>query len=143
MRRIFLHIFLVSMVFCVSTVSRAQTVEWTGTPQNYEKFNERLLNHYTENELLEIKNSSPGKFSLISYYYLATYTLEITDSSNIYQPLFYPEKFDISNYENQRKLDEAVVIEFDKYGLKLTIFPYNQLEMLTPLQEFLKNELEN
>lgn len=127
----------------ILSLANAQTVEWISTPENYEKFDSKLLTHYTENELLEIKNSSPTKFELISYYYLETYTLEITDSSNVYQSLFYPEKFDISKYESQRKLDEAVVIEFDKYGLRLTIFPYNQLEMLTPLQEFLKNELEN
>lgn len=107
------------------------------------KYDSKLLLHYSIDELNDIRLNYSDEFIKIEYYHLSSYQIIITDELNPYQSQFNLEIFDISKYENQRKLDVPVELNFDKYGLKLIITPYLELQYLLPHQEFMINYLQN
>ncbi|MFZ5552671.1 MAG: hypothetical protein ACOZCO_06120 [Bacteroidota bacterium] len=95
-------------------------------------FDKRLLNHYTEQELLDIKASDPQKFTSIEYYYTQSYQL-IPVSCVDCVPADLTT-FDVSKYEDLRKKSERFDHTFEKYGFRLVLLSRDELLFKTPYQ---------
>jgi hypothetical protein len=98
-------------------------------------FDPRMLNHYSEIELMDLQTNYPLDYNIFTYYLTQSYSLEITSCEGC-NPVD-PSTFDISKYEYLRKKDETVIYNDNKHGFILTIYAIQSLEYLTPQQEFM------
>ena len=97
-------------------------------------FDVRLLNHYTEEELIDMRANNLQKYKVVEYYYTQSYIFEkvvctecvSTDAST----------FDISRYEELRQKSVRVEHVFTKYGFKITLLSRDELLLKTPYQIF-------
>lgn len=94
-------------------------------------YDARLLNHYSEEELSLMKTETPDKYTAVVYYYTQSYTIESLECFDC-APLD-KSTFDISKYENLRKINEIAVFKNFKQGFTLYLTPINQLEYKLPI----------
>jgi hypothetical protein len=99
------------------------------------EFDPRVLNHYSIEELNDLKTNYPLDYAIFTYYLTKSYSLEITSCDGC--TLIDPSTFDISKYEYLRKKDETVIYHANKLGFVLTVYSIQSLEYLTPQQEFM------
>ena len=94
------------------------------------KFDLRLLNHYSETDLIDLEKNHAKKYTIIYKYYTASYLFEKTECAECVET--NPETFDVSVYEPFRKKNERVTIVQEKYGFKLTLFAIDELDYTMP-----------
>ena len=96
-----------------------------------QKWDARLLNHYSPEELNNLKQTSPDKYAFIeSYYTRSYYFLYSSDTANLTKTFLDPSQFDVSKYETRRQENETETIHFSKYGVTLVLLPKKQLNAI-------------
>ena len=106
----------------------AQTITQNNVDNEFiHHFDQRLLHHFTHQELIDLENDSEEKLNAVEYYYLNSYSLEIMEDC-IACPGIDVNNFDITLYEHYRKKDETAVYRDNKNGFILYLVPLNDLE---------------
>lgn len=121
-------IFLTGTLCCILSISFAQTTPIDGAETSYDQ---RLLNHYSVDELNDLQANNTEKFTTIHYYYTQSYIIEKTECFECGETDF--TKFDIVPFERFRKKSERFTREFDKYGFRLTLLSIEELEYKLPI----------
>lgn len=127
LRAILLIFILLNGASCFAQVPAASSGQ---TPEY--SFDKRLLLHYSEEELLEMKNSNYQKYLVVEYYYTQSYIIELFSCTDC-APLDV-STFDISKMEEMRKKSERVEFTYNKYGYKLILLSRDELLYKTPYQ---------
>lgn len=96
--------------------------------QNYDN---RLLNHYSEDELNDLKTNNIEKYNTIHYYYTQSYSIETYSCEECLQ--IDLSTFDISKYEYFRKQSEVAVFDNTKYGIRISLVPIDLLLYKLPI----------
>lgn len=97
-------------------------------------YDSRILIHYTKEELEDFAANNPEKLAVLSYYFTASFILEAEACTDCLP--FDPSQFDISKFEHLRQKSVRVEIDQAKYGIKIILLAADELEYLTPLQNF-------
>lgn len=97
---------------------------------NTNKFDLRLLNYYSEADLIDLEKNNPQKYNVIYKYYTSSYLFEKTECSGCIET--DAATFDVSAYESFRKKSERVIIVQNKYGFKLTLLAIDELDYTMP-----------
>lgn len=137
-KEIKISILLLVMIIC-SGLLNAQATNQYNTVRNDNGFDARLLNHYTEDELVELQQNAPEKFDATVYYYTNSYTLEIMD--DCFDCLeTNPSTFDITPYEQFREQNDIGVYKDYKHGFILYLVPFDELEHVLQVQIEIANK---
>lgn len=96
---------------------------------------DRLLLHYSQQEIDEIREYDNLKYQSVLYYYYHSFTLEFIECNDCIP--FDTKTFDISRYEKYRKKSEPSLFKDVKRGIIVHLTPVEQMTFKLPIHLYL------